>query len=77
VLKVKEHGLTCAVLGGANIEIGLNREAHQPKILAELRERIDSPPATGVPNVICMSGNRTIKGQTISDDEGWTSAPRA
>jgi hydroxypyruvate isomerase len=70
VLKVKEHGLTCAVLGGADIVHGLNRESNHPKILKQLREGIEFAAANGVPNVICMAGNRTLNGKTVSDDEG-------
>jgi hydroxypyruvate isomerase len=70
VLKVKEHGLACAVLGGADIVNGLNREANHRKILDHLRKGIEFSAANGVPNVICMAGNRTIKGETVSDDEG-------
>jgi hydroxypyruvate isomerase len=70
VLVVKKHGLTCAVIGGADIANGLNRESNHPKILDQLRTRIEFAAGNGVPNVICMSGNRTIKGQTISDEEG-------
>ena len=70
VLKVKEHGLTCAVLGGADIVNGLNREANHPKILDHLRKGIEFSAANGVPNVICMAGNRTLKGHTVSDEEG-------
>jgi hydroxypyruvate isomerase len=70
VLKVKEDGLACAVLGGADIANGLNREANHPVILDQLRSRIEFAAGNGVPNVICMSGNRTINGQTISDEEG-------
>jgi hydroxypyruvate isomerase len=70
VLKVKEHGVTCAVLGGADIVRGLNREAHHPKILDHLRKGIEFAADNGVPNVICMAGNRTLDGHTVSDDEG-------
>jgi hydroxypyruvate isomerase len=70
VLKIKPFGLTCAVLGGALIDRGLNREAYHPKILEQLRERIEFAAGNGVPNVICMSGNRTIDGKTVSDEEG-------
>src|SRR5262245_3877992 len=38
VLAIKPMGLTCAVLGGANIVRGLNREAHHPQIIKQLRE---------------------------------------
>jgi hydroxypyruvate isomerase len=63
---VKKHGLTCAILGGANIAKGLNREENHPRILKRLREHIDFAAAEGVPNVICMSGNRG----GLADDEG-------
>ena len=47
VLKIKPMGLKCAVLGGADIIRGLNREAHHPKILDQLRKgtQIDIPDA--------------------------------
>jgi hydroxypyruvate isomerase len=70
VLKIKPMGLTCAVLGGADIVRGLNREAHHAKILKQLREGIEFAAGNGVPNVICMAGNRTLDGKTVSDDEG-------
>lgn len=70
ILKVKKFGLTCALIGGADITNGLNREANHAKILKDLRERIDFAAAEGCRGVICMSGNRTIKGQTVSDEEG-------
>jgi hydroxypyruvate isomerase len=55
---VKEAGLTCAILGGADIVRGLNRKEHHDRILKQLRDHIDFAAAEGVPNVICMSGNR-------------------
>jgi len=70
VLKVKEYGLTCAVLGGADIVRGLNREAHHPKILKQLRDGVEFAAANGVPNVICMAGNRTLNGHTVSNEDG-------
>ena len=66
VLKVKPLGIGCALLGGADIVRGLNREEFHPKILKQLREFIEFAADNGVPNVICMSGNR--KG--MADDEG-------
>lgn len=77
ILKVKKYGLTCAVVGGANIVNGLNREENHPKILKELRGRIEFAAAEGCPSVICMSGNRTIKGQTVSDEEGLQTCAKA
>jgi hydroxypyruvate isomerase len=70
VLKVKPLGLTCAVLGGARIVEGLNREEFHPQILDQLRKGIEFAADNGVPNVICMAGNRTLKGRTVSDEEG-------
>jgi len=77
VLQIKPLGLTCAVLGGADIVNGLNREANHPKILKQLREDLDFCVANGVPNVICMAGNRTIKGVTVSDEEGLETCAKA
>jgi len=77
VLAIKPFGLTCAVLGGADIVNGLNREANHPKILKQLREDLDFCAANGVPTVICMAGNRTIKGVTVSDEEGMETCAKA
>jgi hydroxypyruvate isomerase len=65
-LQIKPLGLTCAMIGGADIVNGLNRKENHPRILKQLRERIEFAAAEGLPNVICMSGNR--KG--MADDEG-------
>jgi hydroxypyruvate isomerase len=70
VAKVKSHGLTCAVYGKTDIVHGLNREQYHPTILKQLRENIEVAAAHGLPNVICMAGNRTLDGKTVSDDEG-------
>ncbi len=70
ILKVKKHGLTCALIGGADIANGLNREENHPKIIKALKERINFAADEGCRGVICMSGNRTIKGKTVSDEEG-------
>jgi hydroxypyruvate isomerase len=63
---IKEAGLTCAILGGADIANGLNRLANHERILKRVRSHIEFAAAEGIPNVICMSGNR--KG--MADDEG-------
>jgi hydroxypyruvate isomerase len=63
---VKKAGLTCAILGGASIPDGLNRKENHEKIEKHLREFIDFAAKEGIPNVICMSGNR--KG--MPDDVG-------
>ena len=63
---VKKLGLTCAMMRCASIPDGLNRKENHEKIEKELRTHIDFAAAEGLPNVICMSGNR--KG--LADDEG-------
>jgi hydroxypyruvate isomerase len=55
---VKKAGLTCAVVGGAEIARGLNRKENHDRIIKQLTERIEFAAAEGLPNVICMSGNR-------------------
>jgi hydroxypyruvate isomerase len=58
VLEVKKVGLTCAILGGADIVQGLNRKENHDKLEQHLREFVEFAAAEGVPHVICMSGNR-------------------
>ena len=70
VLKIKPLGLTCAVIGGADIPRGLNREEFHASTLDRLRKHIDFAADHGCPNVIVMSGNRTLKGKTVTDEEG-------
>jgi hydroxypyruvate isomerase len=65
-LKVKPLGVTCAVLGGADIANGLNRKENHPRILKRLHDFIEFAAAEGIPNVITMSGNR----RGLADDEG-------
>jgi len=50
----------------ASIPDGLNRKENHEKIEKELRTHIEFAAAEGIPNVICMAGNR--KG--LADDEG-------
>jgi hydroxypyruvate isomerase len=69
IKKVKEAGLTCAVVGGADIARGLNRKENHDKIVKELTERIEFAAAEGLPNVICMSGNVHDSGGEKIDDE--------
>jgi hydroxypyruvate isomerase len=64
---VKEAGLTCAILGGADIVNGLNRKENHEKIEKHLREFIEFAAAERIPNVICMSGNRA----GMDDETGW------
>jgi hydroxypyruvate isomerase len=70
VKTVQAHGLTCAVVGRPSIPNGMNRAENHPKIIKELREWIEFAADQRCPNVICMSGNRTINGRTVSDEEG-------
>jgi hydroxypyruvate isomerase len=67
--EVKPHGLTCAMLSPKIkdfIPEGLNRKENHARIQKALREAIEFAAAEGLPNVICMSGNR--KG--MPDEEG-------
>jgi hydroxypyruvate isomerase len=57
ILEVKKAGLTCAVVGGADIARGLNRTEYHDRIIKQLTERIEFAAAEKLPNVICMSGN--------------------
>ncbi len=63
---IKPHGLTCGMVRCASIADGLNRVANHARIEAELRRHIDFAAAEGIPNVICMAGNR----RGMSDEEG-------
>jgi hydroxypyruvate isomerase len=63
---VKPLGVTCAMFGRVSIPEGLNRKEYHELIEAQLRKNIEFAAAEGLPNVICMSGNR--KG--MPDDEG-------
>jgi hydroxypyruvate isomerase len=63
---VKPLGMTCAMVRCASIADGLNRKENHARIEQELRRHIEFAAAEGLPNVICMSGNR--KG--LDDGEG-------
>jgi hydroxypyruvate isomerase len=63
---IKPLGLTCAMMRCASIADGLNRKENHDKIEKELREHIEFAAAEGLPNVICMAGNR----RGLADDEG-------
>jgi hydroxypyruvate isomerase len=63
---VKPFGLTCAMLGRVSIADGLNRKQFHEGILKALRTNIEFAAAEGIPNVICMAGNR----RGMADDEG-------
>jgi hydroxypyruvate isomerase len=63
---IKPHGLTCAMMSCKSIADGLNREKNHDRIVEELTRNIDFAAAEGIPNVICMSGNRG----GLDDEEG-------
>jgi hydroxypyruvate isomerase len=63
---VKPLGLTCAMIRCASIADGLNRKENHDRIEHELTKHIEFAAAEGLPNVICMSGNR----RKMDDDEG-------
>ncbi len=63
---VKAQGLTCAMLGRPSISDGLNRTENHDKIEKELRTNIEFAAVEGIPNVICMAGDR----RGMEDDEG-------
>src|SRR5204863_2576884 len=63
---IKPFGLTCAMIRCKSISDGLNRKENHDWIEKELRTNIEFAAEEGMPNVICMSGNR----QGMADDEG-------
>jgi hydroxypyruvate isomerase len=63
---VKKMGMTCAMIRCASIPDGLNRVENHEKIEKELRDHIEFAAAEGLPNVICMSGNR----RKMANEEG-------
>jgi hydroxypyruvate isomerase len=64
---VKKHGLVPTMAPGAgSIRNGWNRLENHDKFVEQMKKNIDLAAAAGVPNVICMSGER--KG--LPDDEG-------
>jgi hydroxypyruvate isomerase len=68
---IKPLGMTCAMIGGANIPHGLNRKENHDRIVKQLTYHIEFAADEGLPNVICMSGNRKDRsGKEISDEEG-------
>jgi len=63
----KKYGLTCAMVPGAGkLTDCLNRRENHDRCEAEFRKNIELAAETGMPNVICFSGNRN----GISDEEG-------
>jgi hydroxypyruvate isomerase len=63
---VKQFGLTCALLGGADIVNGMNRKENHERTLKRLHADIEYAAAENIPGVIVMSGNR----RGLPDDEG-------
>ena len=64
---VKKYGLTCAMTpSGKGIAQGFNRVENHDELVAELEKVVPMAAEAGMPNLICMSGNR--KG--MDDDEG-------
>jgi hydroxypyruvate isomerase len=63
---VKQFGLTCALLGGADIANGMNRKEYHARTLKRLHDHIEYAAAEKIPAVIVMSGNR----RGLPDDEG-------
>jgi hydroxypyruvate isomerase len=69
--EIKPLGMTCAMIRCASIPDGLNRKENHDRIVKELTKHIEFAAAEGLPNVICMAGNRhNKKGEEISDEEG-------
>ncbi len=63
---VKKFGLTCALLGGADIAKGMNRKEYHERTLKRLRAHIEYAAAEQIPGVLVMSGNRN----GLDDAEG-------
>ncbi len=63
---IKPYGLTCAMIRCSSIADGLNRTENHDRIEKELRSHIEFAAEEGLPNVICMAGNR----RGMADEEG-------
>jgi hydroxypyruvate isomerase len=63
---IKPFGLTSAMIRCKSIPDGLNRKENHDWIEKELVTHIEFAAEEGMPNVICMSGNR----RGMSDEEG-------
>jgi hydroxypyruvate isomerase len=70
VKTVQAAGLTCAVFGRVDIAGGWNRPAHHARLTEQTKKHLDLAAEFNLPNVIVMAGNRTIRGETVADDEG-------
>ena len=64
---LRKYGLTCAMSKwGGGITKGFNRLEHHDRLIADLQELVPLAARSGVPSVICMSGNR----EGMDDEEG-------
>ena len=65
---VRKHGLTCAMAHGAGMGIskGFNRVEYHDRLVESFEVLIPKAADAGLPNVICMSGNRA----GIDDQQG-------
>jgi len=64
---VKKNGLVPTMAPGAgSIADGFNRKENHDRLEKEAKKNIELAAEAGLPNVICMSGNR----RGLSDDEG-------
>ena len=65
---LKKHGLTCAMANAKGISIGkgFNRIENHDRLIEIYQDLIPKAAEAGLPNVICMSGNR----EGLDDEEG-------
>jgi hydroxypyruvate isomerase len=65
---VRKYGLTCAMGNGPGINIpdGFNRPENHDRLVALYEALLPQAAAAGVPNVICLSGNR----RGLDDQQG-------
>lgn len=63
----KKHGLVCSMANGFGaIPVGFNRIENHEKLIADAEKMIPIAAASGVPNIVCFSGNRA----GLSDGDG-------
>ena len=79
---LRKYGLTCAMGNGAGMGIadGFNRVENHDRLVASFEAILPQAAAAGVPNVICLSGNRggmddeqgmkTARGRETADEDG-------
>jgi hydroxypyruvate isomerase len=59
VARARAQGLEVAsMVGHASLKDGLNNRDNHDRIEAELRQSIDDAVALGIPNLLCLAGNR-------------------